>query len=70
MRWAPDDSVPNTCVCVCVPLCIGGAHLPTANIALLVAISVSAEEGGILVKVLHELAVLCWASSTERETLD
>ncbi len=65
MRWAPDDSVPNTCVCVCVcvcvPLCIGGAHLSQQlNIALLVAIlGEPLRREGILIKVLHEL----WPSS-------
>ncbi len=64
MRWAPDDSVPNAyvCVCVCVPLCIGGAHLSQQpNIALLVAISAELlkDREGILIKVLHER----WPSS-------
>ncbi len=65
MRWAPDDSVPNTyvCVCVCVYLCaLGGAHLSQQpNIALLVAISAEPlkDREGILIKVLHER----WPSS-------
>ncbi len=34
MRWAPDDSVPNVCVCVCVYLCaLGGPTSPNSRIS-------------------------------------